>query len=252
MSAIKKERLDDLLVGACLAESKEKAQRMIMAGEVRVNGQVETKPGHKWPADVSLSVAEKQRFVSRGGEKLEGAFRAFPDFDVAGKVCMDVGSSTGGFTDCMLQHGALRVISIDVGTGQLHWKLRQDPRVHVMERYNARFLKLEDLPEQPAVGVTDVSFISLKLILPRMSDVLPDGAQMVSLIKPQFEDGRDQVPGGVVREAAVREAVVNEIHRFGVEELGLEWLGCETSPLLGPEGNVEFLAHWRNHRRPQP
>ncbi|MBR4170154.1 MAG: TlyA family RNA methyltransferase [Kiritimatiellae bacterium] len=243
-----KDRLDNLLVQAGLAESKEKAQRMILAGEVRVNGQVETKAGHKWESDVQLTVAEKQRFVSRGGEKLEGAFRAFPDFQVEGKVCLDVGSSTGGFTDCMLQHGALRVIAVDVGKGQLHWKLRQDKRVHVMESFNARYLKPEDLPEQPEVGVTDVSFISLKLILPPMANVLPPGAQIVSLIKPQFEAGREQVPGGVVRDPAVREAVVQEIHRFGVEEIGLEWLGVEQSPLLGPEGNVEFLAHWRKAR----
>ncbi|MBQ7191050.1 MAG: TlyA family RNA methyltransferase [Kiritimatiellae bacterium] len=240
-----KDRLDNLLVQAGLAESKEKAQRMILAGEVRVNGQVETKAGHKWESDAQLTVAEKQRFVSRGGEKLEGAFRAFPDFQVAGKVCLDVGSSTGGFTDCMLQHGALRVIAVDVGKGQLHWKLRQDSRVHVMESFNARYLKPEDLPEQPEVGVTDVSFISLKLILPPMANVLPSGAQLVSLIKPQFEAGREQVPGGIVRDPAVREAVVEEIRRFGVEKIGLEWLGVETSPLLGPEGNVEFLAHWR-------
>ena len=240
-----KDRLDNLLVQAGLAESKEKAQRMILAGEVRVNGQVETKAGHKWESDAQLTVAEKQRFVSRGGEKLEGAFRAFPDFQVAGKVCLDVGSSTGGFTDCILQHGALRVIAVDVGKGQLHWKLRQDSRVHVMESFNARYLKPEDLPEQPEVGVTDVSFISLKLILPPMANVLPSGAQLVSLIKPQFEAGREQVPGGIVRDPAVREAVVEEIRRFGVEKIGLEWLGVETSPLLGPEGNVEFLAHWR-------
>ncbi len=241
---MKKERLDNLLVAAQLAESREKAQRMIMAGEVRVNGQVETKAGHKWPEDVTLEVAEKQRFVSRGGEKLEGAFRAFPSFSVEGKVCMDVGSSTGGFTDCMLQHGAKRVICIDVGKGQLHWKLRQDPRIHVMESFNARFLKPEDLPEQPEVGVTDVSFISLKLILPRIADVLPVGARIVSLIKPQFEAGRENVPGGVVRDPAVREAVVEDIRNFGTGELKLRWLGCETSPLLGPEGNVEFLAYW--------
>lgn len=242
---MKKERLDILMVAAQLAESREKAQRMIMAGEVRVNGQVETKAGHKWPEDAVLEVAAKQRFVSRGGEKLEGAFKAFPSFSVKDRVCMDVGSSTGGFTDCMLQHGAKRVICIDVGKGQLHWKLRQDERVHVMESFNARFLKLEDLPEQPEIGVTDVSFISLKLILPRMAEVLPVGAEIVSLIKPQFEAGRENVPGGVVRDAAVREAVVEDIRRFGTGQLKLQWLGCETSPLLGPEGNVEFLAYWK-------
>ena len=240
-----KDRLDNLLVKAGLAESKELAQRLILAGEVRVNGQTQTKAGHKWPDDVALEVEHPPRFVSRGGIKLQGAFDAFPSFDVTGTVCLDVGSSTGGFTDCLLQHGASRVIAVDVGKGQLHWKLRNDPRVFVMESFNARYLKLEDLPEQPQAGVTDVSFISLKLILPPMASVLPPGAPLVSLIKPQFEAGRENVPGGVVRDPAVREAVVEEIHCFGVEKIGLEWLGCETSPIKGPEGNVEFLAYWR-------
>lgn len=240
-----KDRLDTLLVNAGLVESKELAQRLVMAGEVRVAGQVETKPGHKYPLDAVLTVASKPRFVSRGGDKLEGAFAAFPDFNVKGKVCLDVGSSTGGFTDCMLQHGALRVMAVDVGTNQLHYSLRIDPRVWVREKFNARYLRLEDLPEQPAVAVTDVSFISLKLILPPMKDVLAPGGEIVSLIKPQFEAGREQVPGGVVRDESVRQAVVDDIHQFGTKELHLEWLGCVTSPLKGPEGNVEFLAHWR-------
>ncbi len=240
-----KDRLDTLLVKAGLAESKELAQRLIMAGEVRVAGQVATKPGHKYPDDAPLTVDARPRFVSRGGDKLEGAFAAFPAFVVAGKVCIDVGASTGGFTDCLLQHGAARVIAVDVGKGQLHWKMRQDPRVQVMEEFNARYLRLSDLPEQPQMGVTDVSFISLRLILPPMADVLPSGGEIVSLIKPQFEAGREHVPRGVVRDPAVREAVVGEIKAFGTGTLGLAWLGCVQSPLLGPEGNVEFLAWWR-------
>lgn len=240
-----KERLDTLLVNAGLVESKELAQRMILAGEVRVNGQVATKAGHKFPDDVKLTVAQKPRFVSRGGEKLEGAFAAFPTWDVKGRVCLDVGSSTGGFTDCMLQHGALRVMAVDVGTNQLHYSLRTDPRVWVREKFNARYMTPADIPEQPTRAVTDVSFISLKLILPPMVDVLAPGGEIVSLIKPQFEAGRDQVPGGVVRDDAVRQAVVDEIHKFGTEVLHLEWLGCVKSPLKGPEGNVEFLAYWR-------
>lgn len=240
-----KERLDTLLVRAGLAESKELAQRLILAGEVRVAGQVSTKAGHKYDEDLPLEVTARPRFVSRGGDKLEGAFAAFPAFDVTGKVCLDVGSSTGGFTDCLLQHGASRVIAVDVGRGQLHWKLRQDPRVHVMEAFNARYLRPDDLPEQPQMGVTDVSFISLRLILPPMADALAPGGEIVSLIKPQFEAGREHVPGGVVRDPAVREAVVEGIRAFGVESLGLAWLGCVQSPLLGPEGNVEFLAWWR-------
>ena len=240
-----KDRLDTLLVKAGLAESKELAQRLIMAGEVRVAGQVVTKAGHKYPDDAPLEVAVRPRFVSRGGDKLEGAFEAFPAFDVTGKVCIDVGASTGGFTDCLLQHGAARVIAVDVGKGQLHWKMRKHPRVHVMEEFNARYLRLTDLPQQPQMGVTDVSFISLKLILPPMADVLPTGGEIISLIKPQFEAGRENVPGGVVRDPAVREAVVEEIKSFGTGALRLAWLGCVQSPLLGPEGNVEFLAWWR-------
>lgn len=240
-----KERLDTLVVAAGLAESKELAQRLIMAGEVRVAGQVATKPGHKFPSESVITVAARQRFVSRGGDKLEGAFQAFPTFDVTNKVCLDVGSSTGGFTDCMLQHGALRVMAVDVGRGQLHWKMRQDPRVWVRESFNARYMQPADLPEQPVRAVTDVSFISLTLILPPMVDVLPSGGEIVSLIKPQFEAGRENVPGGVVRDPAVREAVVEHIRAFGTGTLKLEWLGCVASPLLGPEGNVEFLAYWR-------
>jgi len=240
-----KERLDTLMTMNGLAESKEQAQRLIMAGSVRINGHPVSKCGHKYPDDTVIEVLERSRFVSRGGEKLEGAFAAFTDFDVNGASALDVGASTGGFTDCLLQHGANRVIALDVGRGQLHWKLRQDSRVHVIERFNARYLSVADLPYRPNVAVTDVSFISLKLILPPMAEVLlPDG-EIISLIKPQFEAGRGNAPGGVVRDPAVREAVVDEIHRFGVEEIGLEWLGCIQSPLHGPEGNIEFLARWR-------
>ncbi len=240
-----KERLDTLLVTAGLAESKEFAQRFILAGEVRVAGQVATKPGHKYSDDVVLSVDARPRFVSRGGDKLEGAFLAFPDFSVTEKVCLDVGSSTGGFTDCMLQHGAHRVMAVDVGRGQLHWKMRSDPRVWVRESFNARYMQVADLPEQPERAVTDVSFISLKLILPPIVEVLLSGGEIISLIKPQFEAGRAQAPGGVVRDPLVREAVVEDIRVFGTGSLGLTLLGCVPSPLLGPEGNVEFLAWWR-------
>ena len=240
-----KKRLDELLVAAGLAESKELAQRLIMAGEVRVAGQTATKPGHKYASDTAVTVDARPRFVSRGGDKLEGAFTAFPEFDVNGKVCLDVGASTGGFTDCLLQHGAVRVIALDVGKGQLHWKMRQDARVRVIEGFNARYMRLSDLPERPQAAVTDVSFISLKLILPPIADVLPPGGEIVSLIKPQFEAGRENVPGGVVRDPAVRDAVVAGIRDFGVGALKLAWLGCVESPLKGPEGNVEFLAFWR-------
>lgn len=240
-----KERLDILLAQKGLAESRESAKRLILAGEVSVNGQVATKPGHLFDTEAALSVATKPRFVSRGGEKLEGAFSAFPQFEVEDKVCLDIGASTGGFTDCLLQHGAKSVIAVDVGKGQLHWKLRQDPRVHVIESFNARYLQPQDLPEQPQIGVTDVSFISLKLILPPIVEVLTPGGVILSLIKPQFEAGRKQAPGGVVRDPSVREAVVQTIKEFGTKELRLNWLGVAPSPLLGPKGNVEYLAFWR-------
>ena len=240
-----KMRLDQLVVARGLAESRELAQRLILAGEVSVNGQKATKAGHQFAEDVEVTLAEKPRFVSRGGEKLEGAFAAFP-IDVTGLECLDVGASTGGFTDCMLQHGAARVAAIDVGHDQFHQRLKDDPRVWWREGYNARLMKAEDLPFTPTFATCDVSFISLKLILPRMNDVLADGGQMVTLIKPQFEAGREQVgKGGVVRDEAVRQAVVEDIRAFGTSELSLEWAGLATSPIKGPAGNIEFLAWWK-------
>ena len=242
-----RERLDNLVVARGLAESKEQAQRQILAGLVRVGGHPATKAGHKFPADAAIEVAARPRFVSRGGDKLEGAFLAF-GLDVAGKECLDVGASTGGFTDCLLQHGAARVVALDVGRDQLHWKIRKDPRVVVIEGFNARYLTAADLPFQPQFAVVDVAFISLRLILPPMSAVLASGAELVSLIKPQFEAGRGQAPKGVVCDPAVREAVVAAIQAFGEAHAELQWLGVVPSPLLGPEGNVEFLAHWRKCR----
>ena len=218
-----KTRLDVLLAERGLAPSRTAAQALVMAGKVRVNGQVETKCGRALAPDADVTLEAPQRFVSRGGEKLEGAFAAFPDWTVEGLVCLDVGSSTGGFTDCMLQHGALRVMAVDVGTNQLAYKLRVDPRVWVRENYNARNMVAADLPERPARAVTDVSFISLKLILPPMANVLLPGGEIVSLIKPQFEAGRGQAPGGVVSDPDVRARVVDDISAFGKETLGLEW-----------------------------
>ena len=184
-----KPRLDQLLVARGLAASRTVAQALILEGKVRVAGQVERKAARLLPDDVSVEVEAPPRFVSRGGEKLEGAFAAFPGWTVDGLVCLDVGSSTGGFTDCLLQHGAARVMAVDVGTNQLAYKLRVDPRVWVRENFNARNLTVEDLPERPARAVTDVSFISLKLILPPMAEVLLPGGEIISLIKPQFEAG---------------------------------------------------------------
>ena len=240
-----KARLDASLVDLGLAESREKAKRYIMAGQVKVNGHVVSKPASPVAPDDQIELKSSSRFVSRGGDKLMGAVEAF-GFDVNGQVCMDVGSSTGGFTDCMLQHGALRVYAIDVGKAQLHWKLRDDDRVEVMESFNARYLTPADLDDVPTRCTIDVSFISLTRILPPVTEVLASGGEIISLIKPQFEAGKDQVgKGGVVRDEEVRQAVIEKIRLFGQETCGLTWLGVETSPLKGPSGNVEFLGYWR-------
>lgn len=241
-----KVRLDVLLAARGVAPSRAAAQALILEGKVRVGGQRETKAGRLVAEDAAVEVEAPPRFVSRGGEKLEGAFAAFAGWTVDGLVCLDVGSSTGGFTDCLLQHGAQRVMAVDVGTNQLAYKLRTDPRVWVRENFNARYMTVDDLPERPARAVTDVSFISLKLILPPMADVLLPGGEIVSLIKPQFEAGRGNAPGGVVSDPAVRQQVVDDISRFGTETLGLERLGLAESPLRGKDkGNVEYLAWWR-------
>ena len=246
---MKRMRLDQLVVARGLAESRERAQRLILAGEVFVDGHPATKAGHAIPESSTITLAEKPRFVGRGGEKLEGAFAAFP-LTVDGLDCLDVGASTGGFTDCLLQHGAARVIALDVGHGQIHPRLVADPRVQVIEHYNARNLRLEDLPFPPRFATVDVSFISLRLILPPLAALLPAGGEIVTLIKPQFEAGRDQAPRGVVRDPAVHAAVVEAIRGFGTREVGLAWLGVVPSPLRGPEGNIEFLAWWRNGELP--
>ena len=239
-------RLDSALAERGLAESRTVAQALILEGKVRVEGQVAAKASQMVDEDDSLEVEAPPRFVSRGGEKLEGAFASFPEWTVEGRVCLDVGSSTGGFTDCLLQHGARRVMAVDVGTNQLAWKLRSDPRVWVRENFNARYMTAADLPERPTRAVTDVSFISLKLILPPMAEVLLPGGEMVSLIKPQFEAGRGMAPGGVVTDPAVREKVVADISAFGRDALGLSLLGVSESPIRGRDkGNVEYLALWK-------
>lgn len=241
-----KSRLDNAVVERELVASRSVAQSLIMEGKVRVNGRVAAKCAEPVAPDDVIEVEAPPRFVSRGGEKLEGAFEAFPAWRVDGCVCLDVGSSTGGFTDCLLQHGAKRVMAVDVGTNQLAWKLRSDPRVWVKENFNARYLSAADLPERPSRAVTDVSFISLKLILPPMADVLEPGGEIVSLIKPQFEAGRGAAPGGVVTDPSVREQVVADISEFGENTLGLHLLGVVESPIRGKDkGNVEYLAWWR-------
>jgi 23S rRNA (cytidine1920-2'-O)/16S rRNA (cytidine1409-2'-O)-methyltransferase len=240
-----KQRLDMAVVERGLAESREKAQRLILAGAVRVDGQVADKAGRPCDADAVIEVEAGEKFVSRGGGKLEAAFETF-SLDVAGLVCADIGASTGGFTDCLLQHGAAKVYAIDVGKGQMDWRLRNDSRVVVREGLNARFLSERDIPERFQFAVVDVSFISLTLILPPVTKLIAPGGQIVSLIKPQFEAGRELVgKGGVVRDPAVREDVIERIRQFGTRTLPLDWVGLCESPLKGPAGNVEFLAWWR-------
>jgi 23S rRNA (cytidine1920-2'-O)/16S rRNA (cytidine1409-2'-O)-methyltransferase len=192
---------------------------------------------------VALTAGE--RFVGRGGEKLEEAFRRF-DIGVQGVVCADIGASTGGFTDCLLQHGAARVYAVDVGKGQLDWRLRNDSRVVVKEGLNARYLQTADIPEVLGFAAVDVSFISLTLILPPVTNLLAPGGDLVTLIKPQFEAGRRNVSrGGVVRDPAVHDEVMQRVREFGVGAVGLEWREVCASPIRGPAGNIEFLAWWR-------
>jgi len=236
--AAPKERLDNLLVKRGLVESRSLAQRLIMAGQVRLTGQLVLKPSTQVPADAAIEIEAAPRFVSRGGEKLEAALREFK-LDPTGWVCADVGASTGGFTDCLLQKGAERVYAIDVGYGQLHWRLRNDPRVVLMERTNARELK--ELPELVSLVVVDVSFISLRLILASAVGWLEPHGHLVALVKPQFEAGRKQVgKGGVVRDPAVHRQVVQAAIEAALDA-GLSPKGAMRSPLLGPKGNVEFL-----------
>lgn len=239
-----KQRLDQLLVQKGLADSREQAQRLIRAGLVRVNEQPANKPGHQYSDDAELFVKEKERYVSRGGLKIEGAWKQF-HFDLTGAVCLDIGSSTGGFTDFMLQQGAAKVYAVDCGTNQLHYRLREDPRVVVMENTNARYLTETDIPEKADFCSIDTSFISLTNILPPLKGLVKPGGHIVSLIKPQFEAGKEQVgKGGVVRDPAIHEEVIEKIRRFGTEELGFQWVGICDSPIRGPAGNIEFLAYW--------
>jgi 23S rRNA (cytidine1920-2'-O)/16S rRNA (cytidine1409-2'-O)-methyltransferase len=238
-----KERLDVLLTEQGQAESRSLAQRLIMAGQVRVDGQVVIKPATRVDSSSSLEVDCGQRFASRGGEKLEAAMQAFGLDDISGKVCVDVGASTGGFTDCLLQHGAVRVYAVDVGYGILHWKLRTDPRVVPMERTNARYV--EGFKEPVHLVTMDASFIPLKILLPVACRWFgADGGQMVVLVKPQFEAGRQVVARGkgVVRDPEVHRQVLMEVLGFA-QESGMEVRGLICSPLHGPKGNTEFLAH---------
>jgi 23S rRNA (cytidine1920-2'-O)/16S rRNA (cytidine1409-2'-O)-methyltransferase len=238
---VDKQRLDYLVCLHGLAESRERAQQLIAAGQVSVDGQVRDKPGARIASTARIEVAAGLPYASRGGLKLQAALHAF-GVDVRGLVAADVGASTGGFTDCLLQHGAARVYAIDVGYGQLSWRLRQDPRVVVMERVNVRYL--EGLPEPIDLASVDVSFISLKLVVPPIVPLLKPSGRLIALIKPQFEAGRRQVgKGGVVKDAAIHRAVLQDVLGWAVAH-DLHVRGCMQSPLLGPAGNVEFLTHW--------
>ncbi len=241
-----KQRLDILVTSLGLCESREQAQRLIIAGEVSVKGQAVTKPGTKVDESLPITIKNKPRYVSRGGLKLEGALKAFPTVVAEGKICLDIGSSTGGFTDCLLQNGALRVHAVDVGTNQLVWKLRNDPRVIVKEQFNARYMTPADLGEKVQLIVSDVSFISLTKILPAAYACLEEGGDLLVLIKPQFElQPEDIGPGGIVRDPALHQRAVDKIHDFVVNELHREWMGVADSPITGMEGNKEFLAWLR-------
>jgi 23S rRNA (cytidine1920-2'-O)/16S rRNA (cytidine1409-2'-O)-methyltransferase len=238
-----KERLDVLLVKRNLAESREKAKAVIMSGNVYVEGQREDKAGTAFPEEVSIEVrGHALPYVSRGGLKLEKAMRQF-DVSVEGKVCTDVGSSTGGFTDCMLQNGARKVYAIDVGRGQLAWKLRQDSRVVCMEKTNIRYVKPEDLGEPVDFSSIDVSFISLTKVLLPIRDYLREKGQIVALIKPQFEAGREKVgKKGVVRDRSVHVEVIGRVMDYA-RSIGFDVLNLDFSPIRGPEGNIEYLLH---------
>lgn len=235
---VEKQRLDLLLVERGLADSRAKAQGLIMAREVTVDGTIIDKPGTRFADTVTIVLKAKPPYVSRGGEKLAGALHDFA-YDVTGLICADVGASTGGFTDCLLQKGAAKVYAIDVGYGQLAHSLRIDPRVVTMERTNARYLTA--LPEPVQLVVIDASFISLRLLLPAIRLWLTPQADIIALIKPQFEAGKDSVgKGGVVRQKSVHERVIREVAEFAQGE-GFQIVGLTRSPLKGPAGNVEFL-----------
>jgi 23S rRNA (cytidine1920-2'-O)/16S rRNA (cytidine1409-2'-O)-methyltransferase len=240
-------RLDQLLVERGLAESRQKAQALILAGYVRIQGQIRDKPGQSVAGDCPLELLEQMPYVGRGGFKLAAALDHF-SIDVTGRICLDVGASTGGFTDCLLQRGAARVWAVDVGQGQLDWKLRNDPRVVVREGVNARYLDACDFPEKFDLASCDASFISTTLLIPAIVPLLKPDAQMVILVKPQFEAGRGEVgKGGIVRDPEVHQAACERVRR-AAEALGFDTAVID-SPILGAEGNREFLLHARKKTR---
>lgn len=249
---MKKVRLDQLVFDLGFTESRERAKTTIMSGHVFVNGQRADKPGMQYSPDASVEVrGQPLPFVSRGGFKLDKALKVFP-VSAQGKTCIDCGASTGGFTDVLLQNGAAKVYAVDVGYGQLAWKLRTDQRVVNLERTNLRYITTEQIPELLELAVMDVSFISIKLILPAVKALIKPGADIICLIKPQFEAGREEVgKKGVVRDKAVHLEVINNILAFA-PTIGLSPVGLDFSPVKGPEGNIEYLCHLKNGDYPTP
>lgn len=239
-------RLDARIYELGLTESREKAKAFIMAGQVYVNGMKATKPGLNVTEKDSIEVRGSNEFVSRGGHKLKKAMNVFP-ISLENKICMDVGASTGGFTDCMLQNGASKVYSVDVGYGQLAWKLRSDSRVVNLERTNIRYITEEQVPDKIDFTSVDVSFISLCLVLPAIYPMLSDDGECVCLIKPQFEAGREKVgKKGVVRDISVHTEVIQKIYDFAIET-GFYVAGLDFSPIKGPEGNIEYLIYLKKN-----
>ncbi len=238
-----KRRLDNLLIERGIIQSRERAKGLILSGDVRVNGNPVNKAGTLIDEDAEIELTGKDiPYVSRGGLKLEKAIKEF-DINLKDKVAIDVGASTGGFTDCLLQNGAKKVYAIDVGYGQLAWKLRKDPRVVVIERKNIRYIKPSDIGEPVDITTIDVSFISLKLVLPIVKNLLKENGEIIALIKPQFEVGKGEVgKGGIVREKEKHEKVISEIKSFAID-LGFKVLNITESPIAGQKGNVEFLIH---------
>ncbi len=248
---VKKERLDKLLFEKGLAESREKAQRLIMSGVVYVNDQKIDKAGTKVKEDSKIFIKQKMPYVSRGGFKLEKGLKVFKP-DVKDKVCIDIGSSTGGFTDCLLQHGAKKVYAVDVGTNQLHEKLRNNPKVISLEKTNARYLTQKEIPEKIDIFVSDVSFISITKILPNLCNLLKEEAQGIILIKPQFELSKEEVKGGVVKEPELHKKAIKKVLQ-ALENSCYEILDLDFSETWGPEGNIEFLCYLRkkeNSKKP--
>lgn len=243
---MEKIRIDQLVFELGYAESREKAKTTVMSGIVFVDGKRVDKPGTQVKRDASVEVhGQTMPFVSRGGYKLDKALKVFP-IDPSGRLCIDCGASTGGFTDVLLQHDAAKVYSVDVGYGQLAWKLRNDPRVINLERVNLRYVTEEQIPERLSLAVCDVSFISLKLVLPSVIRLLEEDADIVCLIKPQFEAGKDDVgKKGVVRDKKIHVRVIQDILQFAKEQ-GLTLKGIDYSPIKGPEGNIEFITYLKN------